>query len=341
MMAWPKLKLVSGIVAVLFLSAAAGVTPSSALAEADAPGVAPGVAPGDAPGVDRAAAVADLIEQIEASRSALRTWRSQATIHKSTRPMDAPADAQPQFEQVSRAEFVWDLAGDALRVAHERDAPYRLERDGQVVARGTGTIIKRQVVKDGRLYSLDLPPAAIDRGGRRVFTISALSPGRREEIGFHPAYTFRSPLGVDVMQVLRDLPHVTGAAVTVTVPAEGDLVRVRFASGHSYNEYVFDRGQGGNLVAFHAHSPRPGSEPLTRDITIHYKHLGQSVWIPTKYEDRRFVRSLGGADGPRMVVQLETVHFEHGEVNEPVDESEFTLEALGMLPGDRVDDRRP
>ena len=97
------------------------------------------------------------------------------------------------------------------------------------------------------------------------------------------------------------------------------------------NRYIFDLSKGGNLVAFYAES-----EYINGVASIDYEaHKG--LWVPISHSFRQVNLPNNGQPGITILrdTKLNTI-----KLNEELDPKIFTVENLGVKPGNWVVDRR-
>lgn len=114
------------------------------------------------------------------------------------------------------------------------------------------------------------------------------------------------------------------------VARTGDRVVLETRSQGSVNRREFDLAVGGNLVSFYAEDDRAATR-----TSITYGKAGD-VWLPKTYSTER----LEGSGKAKALTMSRKAEFIESVINEPVPESAFSLEALGVRVRDPVSDHR-
>ena len=98
------------------------------------------------------------------------------------------------------------------------------------------------------------------------------------------------------------------------------------------NQWTYDLDKGGNVVEFIGKYISGNPERLAEEVREMDYALQGGTWVPTKMSRKNFREGV--------LVQEEDIIFSNENVNEPLDESNFTLESIGLRPGDGVSDQR-
>lgn len=113
----------------------------------------------------------------------------------------------------------------------------------------------------------------------------------------------------------------------ITVTREKELVHFVCETGPLKTWYVFDLTQGGSPVEWGGSSPSINAKCTRRFEKVN------GVWVP-KHATAHSLYTESGA------VLESNITWEKNIVNEPIPETEFQPERLGVRPGDMVTDRR-
>jgi len=256
----------------------------------------------------------------KANMENVRSWKGQATVEMQT----AGDPGGSGTRRKASADFVYDRDTEAVRWAWRQTEGVR---DGKAetpyVARG---MLHRNRIYRLSLMRLDEPPAAallrIDPRPEGPVPVAAWGDE------FHPMAHFKQ-IGHDTPRIMEwyyenaDNPKIIGGSIK----KEGTLITVEVGDHAVVNRYVFDTAQGCNLVSYYA-----------KDSAVEESHsfsyaAVDGVFLPASATHKN-VNTSGNA--PRtMTVNVE---FDKNVVNASVGAEEFTLEKLGVRPGDRIVD---
>ena len=142
---------------------------------------------------------------------------------------------------------------------------------------------------------------------------------------FDPDWYFTTE-GRSIPQMLQLMIDDPAFAEGVTVTRDGALVTIENRGENIDSRYQFDLSKGGNLTEYVV--SRGAS---TWEIAMEYTQQGD-VWVPSRYHKT--------TNTPRTGEHTREVVWTSQEINEPVPASEFTMEAMGILPRARVTDHR-
>lgn len=266
--------------------------------------------------------VTALLQQENLKR--IRTWQGEATIEYTR-----IENGEVQVHLDASAEFVLDETRDAVRwrwstLRHED------RHDGDLVGRPTLLEEIDAMIKGKGFYKYTFGYTTREGERHKSLVIFPRERAYREKglYQFHPKYSM-TPYRRDMQDFLwyaykhRDDPQYTPS----TVRREGQLVIMEKRREGILERYTFDTDKGGALMLYENNRP-DGQE--TFEYTFE-EHTG--AWVPkveTSYYEHR--------DAEQILVRKQRVEFVRNVVNEPIPESEFTLERLGVRPGDRVSD---
>lgn len=125
-------------------------------------------------------------------------------------------------------------------------------------------------------------------------------------------------------------------ALRLKVSRSGDIITVETETEQSKGVKRYDASCGYNLVELSSDTVTD-----TKEVLWHHKWEWENVggvFVPAKVEYENEVLNVDGSGDHG--VQKGTITFDSNEVNVPIDPSEFTLAAMGVKPGDMVQDRR-
>ena len=199
---------------------------------------------------------------------------------------------------------------------------------GQTVSEPADAGYRAGMVRDDRFF--------------RYFTMTTEKPDRAQELliferekvrehlhdlDFDPTYFLKDD-GRDIAQVLTALyegakDHDVGEWYVDRVD---NLVSLETRADGIVNRYVFDVSKGGNMVSYYAKGS--GEEKCACGYQEH-----QGVWLLKSF-DRSYVYQQ---DGKTMTV-ARTIQWQENAVNRPLEPNEFSIDAMGIKPGDYIQD---
>ncbi len=225
----------------------------------------------------------------------------------------------------SEAEFVWSSAQGARR--------WRLSMTGP----GTEQAAKEQeVTVDGMVVdgTLSVITTFSDQPGKlRALTIRPVGdvPVSRRTPDFDPMH-YLGRDGEDMHdQMVFYFENAAHPKIQGLVTREGDIVALERPLGDWVSRYVFDLSKGCNLIAYRMDGPAS-----TGTWDAEYEAV-DGVFVPVKVVKTHVERD---ENGRQTRSTRSEVTFEGNEVNQPLAPGEFTLRALGVRNGDRVQDDR-
>jgi hypothetical protein len=116
----------------------------------------------------------------------------------------------------------------------------------------------------------------------------------------------------------------------VTISQKGSIVEVTILSPGLVNRYSFDLSVAGNMVGFY--DEEGGEAAASTSWTCEYENTG-GVWLP-----KTAVRQYRRKDGEQSSEQTTT--YLKSSLNDELSWDEFTLQALGAVVGDLIEDTR-
>jgi hypothetical protein len=255
----------------------------------------------------------------KANFDSLTSWRGQASVQEASHDTKGRAS-----DRKSTIEYAYDRDSGASRWSWR-------QMDGRVNGAFEPPYVANGMVKDDRLYRMSI----IAPGPRTHTAVCKVQPkpdgplpvgGTNDE--FHPLYHMKQ-IGWDTYGTLMwyyqyaDNPNLKHSSVS----RKGTLVTLEINDGMRWNRYVFDTSQGCNMVTYVA------GDALA-ETTYNAKFTESSgVFVPVSVNWKLVSRGNDQTSERDM-----TVDFIRSEVNANIDPSEFSLDSLGMLPGDRVHD---
>jgi len=248
----------------------------------------------------------------------LETWQGKATVELSS------VSKGKEIKERSSVEFIYDREREAARWYWNQ-----LQRE---IRRGQESKLEEPsfasgMVKGQSLYRFGPVPPTAERAAGLLYI---LPKSRRRLDGwsedFHPMYFFRAVDGDMYARMMFYYEQANHPKISRgKVERKGDLVTLTTWSEGVTNRYEFDISQGCCLVGFFAEDPL-----VSGRWDLEYEQVG-GVFVPKKVECKR---SYSGGRS-RLVRRIS---FEENVVNERIDPNEFSVDKLGLRPGDKIQD---
>jgi hypothetical protein len=121
-------------------------------------------------------------------------------------------------------------------------------------------------------------------------------------------------------------------ATKMSAVREGQKVILEIRSPTSLNRYEFDLAQGGNLVSYMGQS-----DGIKQNLHCAYEQR-EGAWVPLKWISDYVNDSPSDQQGRHMVAR-QSLEFVDNTINLPIDEADFTVEALKMNEGELIVDK--
>lgn len=268
----------------------------------------------------------------KANFESILTWKGEAfEERRSTKKVD-----NYDYMLDSKLSFSYDQLQNAVRWNREPQE-YHLEYKGESFSDDTFFEYNSAMITEKASYTYRM--SGTDENGNKTFRVIIDEPykGVRKigNKGFDPQYFFSDAGNNNIYKRLMflyenaDNPKLTERHVK----REGDLVIMTLEKtvegGIRTERQVFDLSAGGNLVEFYNSGP-------TYENHREYEFEEKSgVWILKSYKKLNITHH---EDGPRRSTR--TIKWSNSVVNVPLEEDEFTMEKLGVKPGDYIQDNK-
>jgi len=279
----------------------------------------------------------------ESNRLSVRTWTGHADVM-----WTSEIDGKSPWRRRYTIQFLYSREGDATRTVVTAHGPHTFVGPDGAVTTVNDDLVTQRLLCSGVLFTVRaLPPlrqgdnAAIP-GGRPERVVYASDPpgpgedGTPQAVFFHPMAYYFEPGRDDPVAILRALeaPRKT-SAWRERVLREGDVVTLELTNPRTTSRYVYDLAQGGGLVEYFAETLEAAGHSTRERIVITYQEH-KSAFVPEMWRYR-----IEGQSGDRKaVIATREIVFKNSVVNEPLAPGEFSLDAMGILLGDRIMDER-
>ena len=251
----------------------------------------------------------------------LQTWQGKASIHSRNHASGSVS------EDTHAVDFLCDVSNDKLRWYWRKLATGGTsdEKPNQAEYYAAGLVTGRTFWKLYPVQAGEPRPMANVHIGPRPTELTDVS----EE--FSPLYYFKCIERDMYTRLMFFYEHRDALKYLVRIEREGDVVVITLESKQAIaesdlvNRYTFDMGQGCNLIRYYAKGT------VTADWSLAYEQVA-GVYVP------KSVRFLYEAPAGQLRY-TKTTEFTLSVLNRPIDPNEFTLERLGLEPGDKIQDR--
>lgn len=274
----------------------------------------------------------DVIDTHRSNWGGIHSWRGEVFVEDIR-----VAETTDQTEWTSKASFVYRVAPYALRWNWKVEAP---EGADPVPV---PTLVSNGLVKEGRQYLLDLNRQNGTESLHKSIRVSVHAPSSMGPLSqaFDPAY-FTRHQGDNLetrFSFFRDNADNLGSDGW-SVTRNGSHVVLGLDTPSLLNRYTVDLAQGGNLISYEGEE-RKDSKPSVRvQWSWVYKKV-DGFWLPNEmmYHLEHFDDPLPGDDEGRSVSStLRGIRWTSSVVNEPINDAEFALTAIGIKDGDIIAD---
>jgi len=267
----------------------------------------------------------------KANFESILTWKGEAFEERRSTKKEDNYD----YMLNSKLTFVYDQLQNAVRWNREPQE-YRSEYKGESFS-GTFSRYNSAMITEQASYTYR--KSGTDENGNETYRVIINEPyrGIRDSgrNGIDPRYFFNNEGRHDLYKRLiflyenADNPKLTERHVK----REGDHVIMTLEKtvegGIRTERQVFDLSAGGNLIEFYNSGP-------TYENHSEYEYEEKSgVWILKSYKKRNITHHEDGT-----LRSTRTMKWSNSVVNVPFEEDEFTLEKLGVKPGDYIQDNK-
>lgn len=233
----------------------------------------------------------------------------------------------------SQVGFVYDRERQAVRWNW-------LDSADEAVVDNKTTRFRRSFVnkmlRNGTLYRLG-PFDAVRKDTPYTLNINSSDGFRAVNTSddFDPMLFLTHPTGnggpsmVELLNMYYDNSDDPDIDATVTRKGDKVILHVDNESASLITHLEFDLLQGCALVSYSVSTPM-----ITQTRTYEYEQIS-GVFVPKRFIYEHDTRK----EGAKTKTRMREVVFTQNSINEPIPESEFSFESLGVQPGDRISDR--
>lgn len=267
----------------------------------------------------------------KANFESILTWKGEAFEERtSTKKVD-----NYDFMLNSKLTFAYDQLQNAIRWNREPQE-YHSEYKGESFS-DTFFVYNSAIITEKASYTYR--KSGTDENGNETYRVIINEPyrGIRDSgrNGIDPRYFYNNDGSQDLYKRLiflyenADNPKLTERHIK----REGDHVIMTLEKtvegGIRTKREVFDLSAGGNLIEYYSSGP-------TYENHCEYEYEEKSgVWILKSYKKRNITHHEDGT-----LRSTRTIKWSNSVVNVPLEEDEFTLEKLGVKPGDYIQDNK-
>jgi hypothetical protein len=270
-----------------------------------------------------------LAAQHKANKDQISTWKGKALVYDVVRWGDSNKN-----ELKSSVVFALDTTQDLSRwnwtteeqVIHEEGRlPWRLPKS-----------INNGMIKDGGFYRFRIH----DAGKEEPHHVLAIHDPTKEARSFlvndfDPTW-FLTNFGEEMSDRLMaiygwatDPKEMPGFKYVLR--REKSVITLELPWDRGINRYVFDLSKGGNLVSYYGQDSK-----VTEEWSYTYKQI-VGIWVLDGL-DHKNTQRFGNSNVIRTLTRR--IEFVENYANLPLDDAEFSLDKLGVTPGDIVKDER-
>lgn len=257
--------------------------------------------------------------EFSANLDRLKTWQGQAEIVDTLERNDNKS----HLFSKSKINFVLDRDADALRWTW---TDIKNEPDGKENTKSA----LNGMMKNGLIYRFSIPP-----NNRVISQVQVIPqpddpmPIRGRGGQFNPMHYLKQMSYDTYGRLMWYYENGEALQHPVLVKKNGTMIVLRVTIDEVVNEYTFDTSKNCNLVKYYAKD-----SIVEEDWTIDFEKKG-NMYIPISAK-RKATTKREGYDEIDMI----SVRFIDNIVNAEIPADEFTLEKLGVRPGDIIYDHR-
>lgn len=269
-----------------------------------------------------------MAEETQVNMECIETWRGTATY----REYLGFDDFEKCRERILISiEFAKDTSLSSMMWKTSVDEWQQVGRDGQVM------IIEPRytngLVKDGLLYRFG--PIMPSKQRPYQCRLLAYTPFKTVALPhdwfdpfdwFHPYKNYQA-------EHYKYLEKWRSQPCDIVIRRQGHLIIEESRLGDTVNRLTYDASKGYNLVELYADDPSTGPSWQTYEYDN-----SEGLWLPSRIIWKS-TRQASEQDGRRIPFYRE-LHFTKQTINQPIPPEVFTLEFIGMQPGDVIFDTR-
>jgi hypothetical protein len=258
----------------------------------------------------------------------IRSWKGEARVNHTGENWELC----DKLNVDSEVDYAFDADKDAVRWNYKQTSDTRYV-GGE--AKQLSGVFSNKMIKDGKAFLLGPYRCPKDARPRYYVGIDSADNLRLEISAhdFHPMLYLADPTGqasplFEILQFYAECAEKGEPGLKVSRNGNRVVLLREDAQHSTINRYTFDLSVGCNLVEYYG-----SDDSATTTWTMEYVKVG-GAFVPSKQVYTNEQKTMSPHRKSRKAVEfLNTV------VNEPLSPDEFSLERLGALPGDVIDDR--
>jgi hypothetical protein len=271
-----------------------------------------------------------IVAERQANQSRLATWQGTATVVESEQS-DGPG---PQRQWEAEVAFVYDNARGGTRWNWQYKREAQITDDGQVINHPDPSYTSGMTINGSYFRYGNVRPKSGDTPNRvRIFADDAAKEDMFTD-GFDPNWYF-AHRGADPTKLMKMLVESARDPDTQGwhVRRDGSMVFLEFfdaGKNTPMNRYTFDLNCGGQMIGF------DGVDSYVKESWVYTFENLAGVWVPSEVS---YINHTKYDEEPDRH-KTRTIRWTQHSVNELVPDGAFTLESMGVRPGDIVSDQR-
>lgn len=265
--------------------------------------------------------------QHKANFESILTWQGEAIEEKTSTQGD-----RYNYHLRNTCVFAYDRVRQAVRWNKETEKTLCVIDGKQIDDFEAGT--RAAMIRGDSFYNYRRTGPVDDKS--RSLSISSARRGVSQgEFGLDPRYYFSDPQGGGTLHGRLMFLYKSAKSPKLHewhIKREGDIVTLEVQSGKdgaNASRYVFDMSRGGNLIRY------SNTNPTVTNLYEYEYEQNADVWVLRSYKwTNRDSRRTPELNTVMSVTWANTI------VNIPLAEDEFSIEKLGIKPGEHIHDMK-
>lgn len=276
---------------------------------------------------DQSEALRKIVDQYRRLEDGLRTWQGEYES-ESTHYNEHPGLTRSEFKE--KGEFLWSREFESAFWRFHRYHEGGIRNDGST-ENNRPTFVCAGLFKDSRLSRYTRVDSS--SSGSLSISVSPEDDSRPYSDGYNPRDHIRI-FGRQISDAVEPYLAPDNEFRSTTVAVEDELVVLESEFTNQDTivfKYVFDKTKDNSLVEYATDN---SSKESWKNHEYEYEQVG-GFYLPARV---RYSTSRDLIDGATKGF-IKEIKVVSQRINEPVSEASFTLQALGLKPGDLVNDR--